>query len=495
MINASRLVIALFALGLAGCSLEPTYKRPEVAIPDTYKEAGIWQQGTPSDRAPRGDWWHKFDDADLDALEGHVEKSSPDLAAAVARYQVYASYAAEANAKLFPEVSGLASATRNRQSDNRPLRGPNQPDDYNAYTLGIGADYEIDLWGRVRSEVEASKALADAGAADLESVRLSLRSELAKAYFLLRGLDAQIKLLEDTAKDYKQQMEMMDRRHQEGIASGLDVSRAKTQIDEILAKIENFRARRAIYEHAIAVLIGEQPSNFSIAPAIVKIDVPDVPLGVPSTLLQRRPDIASAERRVAAANAQIGIARAAFFPTIDLGLAAGYQSTMGGGLLTAPNTFWSIGPAALLTLFDAGRREAVVERAKAQTDEAAAQYRATVLRAFAEVEDNLALLRLQQKEMTNQNAAAAAADHTFNLATNRYREGVVSYLEVVDADAARLRTQSASLDVETRQLLASVGLIRALGGGWQEARIGDRKAVSSPAANSASPPNATLSSR
>lgn len=469
--NKARLSLAVAGalVALAGCSLAPEYKIPETAVPTAFKEAGPWQTAIPADRQPRGEWWQQFGDKTLDELERRIDKSNLDLAVAVARYDAAQAFAAQANAGLYPEIDAIGSATRNRQSEGRPLRGSGQPNVYNNYAVGLGLNYEIDLWGRVRNEVTAGKALAQASAADLESVRLGLQAELAGNYFRLRGLDAEAKLLADTVEAYSRQLELTNNRHKEGIVSGLDVSRAQTQLEEVRAEVYDNAARRALLEHAIAALVGEAASSFSIAPVVAEIAQPGVPLGLPSTLLQRRPDIAAAERRVAAANAEIGVARAAFFPSISLGASGGYQNTVSAGLLTAPNTFWSIGPAALLAIFDAGRREALVAEAKAKTDESAAQYRGTVLQAFREVEDNLALLRHLSEQKAAESAAVKAAEHTHELAMNRYREGAVNYLEVVDAEAAKLRTERAALDIDTRGLLATVGLIRALGGGWSGA--------------------------
>lgn len=461
-------IIAGLVIGTLGaCSLAPDYKVPEMPLPTAYKEAGPWQLAVPADNTPRGDWWQLFGDATLNALEKRLNTGNMDLAAALARYDAAKANSTRANASLFPEIGAIANPTRNRQSDHRPLRGSNQPNDYDAYTAGLGTSYELDLWGKVRNLVSAGKAAEEASAADVESVKLTLQAELATNYFLLRGLDAQAQLLAETVAAYKRQLELTDRRHQEGIASGLDVSRAKTQLSEVRAQHANVIALRALYEHAIATLVGEIPSQFSIALDTTKFKQPDIPLQLPSTLLQRRPDIAAAERRVAAANAEIGVARAALFPSISLGASGGYQSTAAAGLFTAPNLFWSIGPAALLTLFDAGRRSAAVDQAKARLEEESSRYRGVVLRAFKEVEDNLVLIRQQKEEISNETEATTSARRTYELALNRYREGAVSYLEVVDAETAKLRTERAAIDINTRGLLASVGLIRALGGDWK----------------------------
>jgi NodT family efflux transporter outer membrane factor (OMF) lipoprotein len=453
-------------LALAGCASAPPYETPKMAVPDQYKETGPWQLAKPSDQMLRGDWWKLLNDPVLDGLEERINVSNQDLASAFARYNASKAIEAETDSAMYPTVQGLAGITRNRQSDDRPLRGSHQPDYYWANTIGFSASYELDLWGRVNSLVTAGTAATQASAADLESVRLALHANLASEYLTLRGLDAELQLLKDTVEAYRRQLTLIQNRFQGGIASAQQVARAQTQLQEAQTKVADIVAQRAVIEHAIAVLVGEPASTFSISGATAPIAQPEIPLGLPSTLLQRRPDIAAAERRVAETNAEVGIARAAFFPNIILGLQGGFQNTGGLNLLSLPNSFWSIGPAAVMTLFDAGRRKAEVERAKARTDEAAAQYRATVLRAFKEVEDNLALLRQLRDEQSTEQAAVASAEKSLELAMNRYREGVVSYLEVIDAEEAVLRTKRTSLDIATRSLQASVGLIRAIGGGW-----------------------------
>lgn len=451
---------------VAGCSLAPTYEVPQQAVPMNYKEAGPWKIATPSDQLLRGDWWQLLNDQTLNSLEDRINGSNQDLAAALARFNESKAYETEATSAAYPTMQGFASMTRNRQSDNRPLRGSNQPDVYGANTIGFSASYELDLWDRVHNLVTSGKAAMQASAAELESVRLTLHANLASDYLELRGLDAEAQLLNETVDSYRRQLTLIENRFQGGIASAQEVARAQTQLEEAQTNSADIVARRSLLEHAIAALVGEPASTFSIAASSEKVTQPEIPVGIPSTLLQRRPDIAAAERRVAEANAEIGIARAAFFPSITLGLAGGFQNTGALNLLSLPNSVWSIGPAALMTLFDAGRREAEVNRARARTDEVAAQYRATVLRAFKEVEDNLALLRQLREEQSSEQSAVVSAQRSYDLAMNRYREGAVSYLEVIDAEEAVLRTRRTSLDITTRSLQASIGLIRALGGGW-----------------------------
>jgi NodT family efflux transporter outer membrane factor (OMF) lipoprotein len=455
------------AFGLAGCASAPPYQQPAMAIPAAFKESGPWKVATPSDQLMRGDWWTIYQDSVLNALEARVDQSNQNLVVAFERYRQAMAYAQSAESATMPSVQAGGALTRNRQSDDRPLRGSNQPDVYGANTLGIGLSYEADLWGRVSSLVAEGKALEQAGAAELASVRLALHADLAKNYFEMRALDQSQQLLTETVEIYRKQSELIGNRFKGGIASAKDVDRAQTQWQEAQAKLSNVVARRALYEHAIAELVGEPASTFSIPVDQISSTVPEVPVSLPSTLLQRRPDIAAAERRVAAANAEVGIAHAAYFPSILLGLSGGFQNTGGLGLLALSNSFWSIGPAAVLTLLDGGKRDADMMKAKAHLGEMAAQYRETVLRSFQEVEDRLVLLRQYQVQFMQEQAALEAAQRNYDQAMHRYRGGIVSYLEVIDADDTLLRTRQAVLELHAQQLVENVGLVRAMGGGWQ----------------------------
>ena len=409
-----------------------------------------------------------YGDAELNALQTQLVKNSPDLAAALARYQQATAVSDQARAGLLPTLAGAANAQRNRQSELRPLRvlGPNSPDEYGSYTLGLQADYEFDLWGRIRNLVAVGAAAERAAQADLESARLSLQAQLADSYIALRGLDREAALLNQSVAAYQKALEVTTTRHDGGIASGLDVARAQTQLDATRSQVKQSLAQRAMIEHAIAALIGESASNFSIAPGLAEIALPQIPTGLPSTLLQRRPDIAAAQRRIAAANASIGVARAAFFPAVTLSALAGYQSSDSGNFIRAPNTYWAIGPSLFLTLFDGGRRQAEIARSQAVLEEAGAKYRGVVLSAFQQVEDNLALLNHYRAAADAERSALAAAQRSLDFSTARYREGAVNYLEVVASQTATLQTQRNALDLDTRQRRASVQLIRALGGGW-----------------------------
>lgn len=466
--SASLLCVSI----LAACSEAPVYQVPVIPQPEAYKgSAAIWQPAQPADQHPRGDWWKAYNDATLDDMVARLDKSNADLAVALANFDQATAYAAQARADYFPTVSAGAYSTRNRQSDTRALRSSAQPSVYGDNALGLMADYEVDLWGRVRNEVKAGEAGAQAAAADLESIHLSLRAELVNNYLALRMLDAQSKLLAQEVSDYAKALELTENRFRGEIASALDVSQARVQLETAQAKSSDIAASRALYEHAIATLVGESASGFSIAPAVVDLQLPPIPIGVPATLLQRRPDIAAAERRLAQANANVGVAKSAFFPTVDLAAAGGYESAYQAAWLTAPNLFWSIGPSALLTIFDAGRRQAVVDEANAAFNVAGAQYRSTVLHAFQSVEDNLSLLNNLSTESVSLNQAVVDTRRTLDIAMNRYREGIANYLEVVTANAEAQQVQLDELDLRRRQLQASVNLVRALGGGWDSVQL------------------------
>jgi len=459
-------LLMMGAVFLAGCSLAPDYLRPDMPVTDSFKEDGIWHLAQPADQHNRGEWWPVFQDPLLNQMETQLEKDSFELVAALARYDAANAYLSEQSSRLYPEINAIGNSSTNRQSANRPLRGPGFPNVYGDRVLGAGFSYEIDLWGNIRNAISSASALAEASKADVESVRLSLQAQLATTYFHLRGLDSEIKLLSDSIKAYQSELELMQHRHDEGIVSGLDVARSLTLLEQTRAQQMSVMGSRALYEHAIAALLGQSASSFSIPAAELVAVYPAIPATMPSQVLQRRPDIAAAERRVAAANAEIGVARAAFFPTISLGGLGGFQNSGGGALLAAPNSFWTLGPLAFLNIFDAGLREALVQGATAKTTESAALYRITVLKAFREVEDNLALLHYLGEENRHQTLAVNAARRTYNLAMNRYREGAVSYLEVIDAENIKLRTEQVELSIETDRMLASVGLIRAIGGAW-----------------------------
>jgi NodT family efflux transporter outer membrane factor (OMF) lipoprotein len=465
MPRAKLIALAGTALALTGCSLAPPYAPPQIAMPTAYKETGPWTPASPADAAPRGPWWTVYGDETLNRLEQKIESGNPDLAMALARYDEARANLAQARAALVPELDLGGSATANRQSANRPLRAGGATY-YQNDTIGSTISYEFDLWGRVRNMVAAGRADAQASAADVASVRLSLEAEVADAYLNLRGLDAQAALLDQAASAYARALNLTEVLHKGGAVAGLDVGRAETQLETTQALRTDVGAQRALYEHAIAALVGEPASVFSIAPEAKLPPAPRTPVSAPSDLLQRRPDIASAERRAAAANARIGVARAALFPSLTLNATGGFQTAGAGSLLSAADSWWTLGPSIAMALFDGGRRKAVVRASRDQFDEASAVYKSTVLAAFQQVEDNLALCNRLAGEAGQQSNAVSAAQRTEALALVQYRMGAGTYLDVVTAQTVDLQAQRTELSIETRRLLASVDLVRALGGGW-----------------------------
>ena len=474
------LASGLCAAALAGCNFAPPYVPPPIAQPLAYKETGPWTQAQPGDALPRGPWWTRFADPTLDRLEAAVPVANPNLQAALAAYDQARAFAAQARADYVPTVTLVNHDTYNRQSDERLFRGLTgrsiEPDNY----IGGTAAYELDLWGRIRNLVAAGEAAAQATAADLANAQLSLQADLADDYVELRGLDAQDRLLRNTVSAYQRALDLTQARHTGGVASGLDVSRAAAQLSSAKAQINDIAAQRALYEHAIASLVGQPASSFAVSPAsAVARLIPEVPAGVPSTLLERRPDVAAAERRAYVANRQIGVARAAYYPTISLDAQAGFENTGGNNLIASPDTFWTLGPQLALTLFDGGRRRAVVAASKAAFLIASANYRTTVLTAFQQVEDQLALANHDAAEETDEADAVSAAQTTTRLSLIRYREGATNYLDVVTAQTAELQAEQTLLALQTRRQQASVNLVRALGGGWTRADLPDRRQVAS----------------
>jgi len=452
---------------LTACTLAPDYRAPEPVTPLTFKEAGPWVQATPASAADAGAWWLAFNDPVLNALEAKIDSANPTLSEALGRYDEARAYLGVARSDLYPSLGLGTSITNNRQSDRRPLRGSNQPDLYAADTIGGGIGYELDLWGRVRNEVAARRADVAASADDVASVRLSLEAELATDYIALRGVDQDIDLLTRTVDAYSKADDLTHRRFVGGIANGIDVARSGTILADARAQLADAQNARALLEHALASLTGTTASTFTIAPSPTKLAMPSIPLGIPSTLLERRPDVAAAERRMYAANREIGVARAAFYPSILLGGAGGYQSTALSGLISAPNVFWSIGPNVVLNLFDGGRRRARVALARSEWTQASSHYRETVLTGFQQVEDGLSRLHYLGDEASEEDHAATQAAQAEQLALNRYTKGASNYLDVVTAQTAALAASKRSIQVSVARQEAIIGLLRALGGGWQ----------------------------
>ena len=482
-------VLLLTPLLLGGCDLAPEYKPPVVQTPAKFKEGGNWGQARPRDDQPRGVWWQCLNDRVLNELEPQVDTGNQDIAAALAVLDQSRAYVAKAQSGLMPTVDLDNSYSSNKSSahrphrkadtpvtaagiaqtwlDNRPL---NEPDHYGDNILKLQASYEVDLWGRVRDKIAAGEARAQANAADLELMRLSLQAELARIYVAMRGLDSEAKLLGDTVNAYEKALALTQALVSGKIGAPADEARAAAQLEVARAQLMDIKARRALYEHAIATLIGQPASSFSIPPAPLSTVAPKTPPGVPLDLLERRPDIAAAERRVAAANETIGVARAAFFPRLTINLSGGTEDT-GLSLFNMRNSIWSLGPAVTLPIFDGGARLADLSAADSAYLETVAQYRGTVLRAYQEVEDNLALLRWLTKETQSMTAARASAEKVLGISLTLYRDGATNYLDVVIAQTAALEAERAVLVLQTRKLQASVGLILALGGGWSTLEV------------------------
>jgi NodT family efflux transporter outer membrane factor (OMF) lipoprotein len=474
------------AVVLAACSLAPHYEVPDVPVAAQYQSQsqpqsqsqsqsqGPWTAASPADQLDRAGWWKLYQEPELDDLEQRLIATNPDLRAAYFHYVQADEYIKQVKSELYPQVSTSGNIQRDRESDTRPLRSPTGPTDYNSATLGVQVDYEVDLWGRVRDSVAASKDEGEASKADLASTQLSLEIELARSYIDLRGLDQQIQLIEGTNEAYQKALDLTSSRHAAGIVSGLDVARATTQLSAAESDLTQVRAKRALLEHAIAVLVGASPSEFRIAASTQPIPLPVIPVGVPSALLQRRPDIAAAERRVAEANKRIGVARTAYFPSLTLSAAGGAQSSVLADLLSAPSSFWTIGPTLGVYLLDGGKRRAQLNSAKAATSEEGDRYRSVVLVSFRQVEDDLTLLDDLGTATNQQQYAATAADTSVNLSLSRYRRGAVSYLDVVEAQSTALESERSVIALRTQQLDANVDLIRAVGGGWTKDDLASR---------------------
>jgi len=462
----------LAALLLGGCMVGPDYTKPSVPMTPIYKEADGWKVAQPGDHLPRGQWWVILGDPELHALEEQVASANQNLKIAEARLREARALVRFNRAALFPTISAGVGISSIRDSANRPFLTPNVNTGSSGDLLfSLDMSYEIDLWGRVRRTVAAARNEAQATAADLETARLSLQAELAMDYFELRAADAQKQLLDATVKAFEAALRLTTNRFQGGAAPKSDVAQAQTQLDTTLAQATDVTVQRAQLEHAIATLIGKPPAAFSLSPRPLDTPPPDIPVGLPSQLLERRPDIAAAERRVAEANEQIGIAKAAYYPTLMLNASVGFEGSSFGNALNASSLLWAVGASITQTIFDGGRRRATSDAARAAYDATVAGYRQTTLTAFQQVEDNLAALRILEQEAQQQRRAVESAQLSLQLFTNRYRGGVDNYLQVITAQTVTLSNQRNEIDILRRRMDASVLLVKALGGGWDVAEL------------------------
>ncbi len=476
--------VAVVAL-LAGCKpVGPNYNKPDFTAPAAYKETGApsvapppspangsWKPASPSDGMLRGKWWEIYNDPQLNQYEERIATNNQQLKQALETYLAARDQIAVVRAHLYPTISITPSVGHFKESSHRPLATAASPTNYNDLVIGGQAGWEPDFWGRVRRSIEQARANAQASAADMANVDLSLQAELAADYFQLRGLDSEIKLLKQTVADLERQLDLTQRRMQGGVSTQVDVAQAQTQLETVRAQVVDVSVARAHFEHAIGTIAEYSLPDFSVPFSPLGEGLPQVPIGVPSQLLERRPDIGAVERQTAAANARIGVAIAAYYPTISLNGTGGFESSHGGTWIQGPSALWSLGAQASELLFDAGQRHALTDQARHEYEAQAAAYRNTVFLAFEEVEDNLSQLRILNDEMAVEQRAVAAAQHSFDLSNQRYKGGTTSYLEVLTAETVLLSNQRTLTDLETRQFAASVQLIRALGGGWDTTQL------------------------
>jgi len=475
-----RLTPLMLVACLAGCKVGPDYVRPQAAAPAAFEEAtpasaGAWKTATPADAAIGGAWWQLFSDPDLDGLEVQVGQANQSLKAAEANFRAARNAVSVRRSYEAPTIGVAPAIGAVRESANQPyVSSTNINGGDGSFSLPLDMNYEIDLWGRVRRGVTAARAEAQATAADMATAKLSLEAELALDYFDLRSTDAQTQLLEDTVKAYQEALKLTQDRYDEGITPLSDVSQARTQLEAAQVILTDLGNERAADEHAIAILVGKAPEEFHLIAQPAGKDVaklPNIPVALPSQLLERRPDIAAEERRMAAANEQIGITKAAYYPTLSLSAAAGFLGTSAVNWFTWPSRFWAVGPELSQTIFDAGRRKAGVAIAQADYDGTVANYRQTVLTGFGQVEDNLAALRVLATESEQQHAATRSAEQTLDLFQTRYQGGVDTYLQVITSQTAALQNERNDLQIQLRRQQASVLLIKALGGGWSTQQL------------------------
>ncbi|HET6514660.1 MAG TPA: efflux transporter outer membrane subunit [Thermodesulfovibrionales bacterium] len=465
------ILISTILLVFTACTVGPDYVRPATDVPPSYKESEGWKKAQPRDGVAKGPWWEIFNDPLLNELEERVGVSNQNVAVAEAQYHQARALVQAVRAGYFPKITAGASVTRSRGSSHVGSGSFTSAGTTNDFLLPVDFSWELDIWGKVRRSVEASQASAEASAANLEAVRLSMQAELAVDYFALRSLDAQKELLDATAAAYEKSLQLTKNRYNSGIASRGDVLLAETQVNTTQAQAIDTSVQRAQLEHAIALLVGTAASVFSLKIAPLTALPPAIPVGVPSELLERRPDIASSERSVAAANAQIGVAMAAYYPTVTLSASGGFESSQFSKWLTWPSRFWSVGPSVLETVVEGGLRRAQTEEARAAYDASVASYRQTVLTAFQEVEDNLAALRILEDEARVQDEAVKAATQALAVTTNQYKAGTVSYIDVIVTQALALNNERTLITIQGRRMVAAALLIKALGGGWNEAEF------------------------
>ncbi len=477
--------VVAFVLVTSSCNVGPKYAKPTAPAPQAYKEAAPkefkegtgWKLADPKDDQIRGNWWDLYGDPELSALEAQVRISNQTIAAAEANFRQARAIVHQARAALYPTVTTSPSYSNSRfPTGSRNASGSTAPTTSssgvnNSFSLPFDLTYQVDLWHKVRNQIAENAFQAQASAGDVATAVLTTQTELAQDYFEIRSLDAQKKVLDDTATAYRETLRLTTARYNGGIASDEDVSQAKVQLDTAIAQATDLGVARAQFEHAIAMLIGKPPADFSLPVAPFKPNPPPIPVGVPSELLERRPDIASAERRVAAANAQIGVDQAAYYPNLTLSATAGLEATSFVSFFTWPARFWSVGPALAQTLFDGGLRRGVTEADWAAYDSTVATYRQTVLTSFQGVEDNLAALRILSQEVVEQQTAVSDAQHTLQLATVRYTGGVDSYLNVITAQTSVLNNQLSEVNIQLRQMTSSVQLVKELGGGWDTSQL------------------------
>jgi len=481
-------VLFLSLVFTAGCTVGPRYARPSASAPapDAWKTQPPWEQAAPKDAIPKGAWWEIFHDATLNDYEQQLLKANQSLEAARSRLSQARSLARIATADYFPQVSMDPTAVRERGSGNRPLNGatpiavngvvrPTRPYTQNVYSIPFSLSYEADLFGRVRRNVEAANASLQSSAADLGNVQLVLTAELAADYFSLRELDAEYQVVEESVGLQRKALDLLNARHEGGIASGLEVAQQATLLDSTISQASLVQQSRAQYDHAIAVLVGLPAPGFNVPVAPLKATPPPVPLGVPSDVLERRPDIATMERQMAFENAQVGIARTAFYPHITLSGAGGWQSTDIASLLSAPSLFWSLGADALEPLLQGGRNRANLAAARAAYEQSVANYRQSVLTAFQEVEDGISNLSTQSQALATQSAAVEDARKALEIANNRYVGGVTNYLDVITAQTTLLSNERLETQLLGQQMVSSVYLVKALGGGWDASQIKDEQ--------------------